>query len=360
MKKYCLILLCVFILANTFDVFAQRNKTNLPVKNVENVEKVKIDDSANDFSDEGLPEPKIIGSNPSDQLAATLAKELSDYDKDSLPLLIATLQKTGFYIIDENQKILYKPTVGKGMGLAFYDFEVVGMYKLSRRGMITSIGKISGILGNELQNPSANKLGELMLKDLKTASNSDDISKRFWARLIIELGKNFPEPVDLLTATPETAQVNIIQASLWERRLVGDLIAFASNQPGGMSFFRNQQITPNLFPKKYNEINFLKSSFSNELLTPEPCDYTQVETTEIDAAATALTTIHGVTLETVAEAGKLEGLGKIGKGIGVANLVLSWAKLVAAASQIKGEIKVEQPLPLIRTKLSTGSAKSVC
>jgi hypothetical protein len=55
-----------------------------------------------------------------------------------LSYLIATLQKAGFYIIDDKQKILYQPTVDfKGMGLAFYDYEVVGMLKLSRAGYVT-------------------------------------------------------------------------------------------------------------------------------------------------------------------------------------------------------------------------------
>jgi hypothetical protein len=338
-------------------LLAQRNKPGVPVVYKPTVEKLEISDAANDFGEKGLPQPEIIGSNPSDKLAAKLAKEISKYDENSLPMLMTMLQKAGFYIIDENQKILYKPIYGKGMGMAFYDFEVAGMLKLSRRGIVTSVGKLAGLIGKELKKTTPNRFAELMLEDLKTAANSKDQTKRFWARLIIAFGKEFPQPVDLLSATPETSQINIIQASLWERRLIGDLIAFATKQSGGMSVNNR-----NLFRPKSNIVSFTNASFSNKFVA-DPCDYTQVETLQVDVASTAITTIHGKTLGVVidaeveaAKSGAMGGLEKIGTGLGVASMVLSWAKLIAAVSQMKGEISVEEPLPLIRTKSSLMSA----
>ncbi len=352
MKNIIAILLLVTLFANV--LLAQRTRPGVPVVYKPTAEKLEINDAANDFGEKGLPQPEIIGSQPSDKLATKLAKEISQYDEKSLPLLMTTLQKAGFYIIDENQKILYKPIYGKGMGMAFYDFEVAGMLKLSRKGIVTSVGNLSGLIGKDLKKTTPTKLGELLLQDLKTAANSKDETKRFWARLIIAFGKEFPQPVDLLTATPETAQINIIQASLWERRLIGDLIAFATAQSGGMSLNNR-----NLFRPKRNEVSFRNASFSNNLLA-DPCDYTQVETLQVDVAATALTTIHGTTLGLVIDAeveaaekiGTKSGLEKIGKGLGIAGMVLSWAKLIAALTQVKGKIEVEQPLPLIRTKFS--------
>lgn len=345
MKQITTIFLVVLMVANV--VFAQRKIPTTPEP--EKVIPLEIIDAANSFSDKGLPAPYIIGENPTDKLAAELAKKISNYDDDSLSILIATLQKSGFYIIDENQKILYKPTFGKGMGLAFYDFEVVGMYKLSRAGVISTVGKIAGLIGKDL--PEAN-IGELMLQDLKTATNSKDSIKRFWARLVVELGKQFPQPVDLMTATPETAQLNVIQVSLMERRLVGDLIAAASQQNAMI-----RQPNQKLFTSDRNNIDFLNASFSNKSFAPDPCNFSDVETTEVDLLATITTTAYGELLNKIIEftnekrtTGSMSKLEKFGKGLGFVNLALSWAKLVAAMSQVKGEIKVGGPMPLIREK----------
>ncbi len=348
MKKLIAILLLVAFSVSI--LLAQRTRPGVPVVYKPTVEKLEISDAANDFGEKGLPQPEIIGSNPSDKLATHLAKEISKYNENSLPMLMTMLQKAGFYIIDENQKILYKPIYGKGMGMAFYDFEVAGMLKLSRKGIVTTVGNLSGLIGKELKKTTPKKLGELMLQDLKTAANSKDQIKRFWARLIIAFGKEFPQPVDLLTSTPETAQINIIQASLLERRLIGDLIAFATKQSGGMT-----ENNRNLFRPKPSVVNFTNASFSNNLVV-DPCDYTQVETLQVDIASTAITTIHGTTLGVITEASESKGLEKLGSGLGIASLALSWAKLIAALSQMKGEISVEEPLPLIRTKSSLLSA----
>jgi hypothetical protein len=357
MKNILTILLLVAFSVNV--LLAQRNKPGVPAVYKPTVEKLEINDAANDFGEKGLPQPEIIGSNPSDKLAAKLAKEISKYDENSLPLVMTMLQKAGFYIIDENQKILYKPIYGKGMGMAFYDFEVAGMLKLSRAGIVTTVGQMAGLIGKDLKKTTPNRLGELMLADLKTAANSKDQTKRFWARLIIAFGKEFPQPVDLLTATPETAQINIIQASLWERRLIGDLIATATQISGGMSLNNR-----NLFRPKPNVVSFANASFTNKFVA-EPCDYTQVETLQVDVASTAMTTIHGKTLGVVIDAeieaaktGAMGGLEKVGTGLGIASVALSWAKLIAAMSQMKGEIAVEEPLPLIRTKHSRGTRSS--
>lgn len=348
MKKLIGILLLAAFSVNI--LLAQRNKPGVSAVYKPTVEKLEINDAANDFGEKGLPQPEIIGSNPSDGFAKHFAEEISKYDENSLPLLMTMLQKAGFYIIDENQKILYKPIYGKGMGMAFYDFEVAGMLKLSRKGIVTTVGKVAGLIGKDLTKTTPNKLGELMLQDLKTAANSKDETKRFWARLIIAFGKEFPQPVDLLTATPETAQINIIQASLWERRLIGDLITFATKQSGGTSVNKTD-----LFRPKSNQVTFSNASFSNKFIA-DPCDYTQVETLQVDVASTAITTIHGATLGVVIDGAESKGLEKFGLRLGMLSMGLSWAKVIAAYSQMTGEISVEEPLPLIRTKSSLMSA----
>jgi hypothetical protein len=363
MKYTICVLLAALIFGNTI-VIAQPSRPGAPVKIVEKSVPVKVIDQANDFNEKGLPEPTIIADGRSDESAAKIAARLSKYEDDSLSYLIGTLQKAGFYIIDENQKILYQPTVDfKGMGLAFYDYEVVGMLKLSRAGYVTSVGKIADVIASDLPPAIKQRFGAMMLEDLRKASrleiraeeitsNKSAQTKRFWAKLMIELGKNFPQPVDLMTATPENAQLNIIQASLWERRLVGDLIAYAKQQ-GGTAFNRSRA-PEKLFRPNRDQVSFLNASFKIPV-PDDPCNYAAVETTEVDGAATAFTTIHGQILglfETKAQTGAMTTMEKVGTGLGMINLALSWAKLVAALSQVQGKITVQEPMPLIRTKSS--------
>ena len=361
MKQIIGIFLAALIFAEPLAVVGQPTRPGVPVRIVEKSVPVKIIDQANDFKEKGLPEPAIIADGRSDESAAKIAKRLSKYEDDSLSYLIATLQKAGFYIIDENQKILYQPTVDfKGMGLAFYDYEVVGMLKLSRAGYVTSVRKLADVIGKELSPPAREKLGALILQDLRTAagltikaeeitSNKSAQTKRFWARLMIELGKNFPQPVDLMTATPENAQLNFIQASLLQRRLVGDVIGYVSQQ-AGMSGVGNRDVARLLRPRPPGKLSFINASFSLSGPDSTPCAPDDEEGLVIDGAANVITTIHSKILEGFAEEGSR--LEKVGKGIGVANAILNWVKLVASVSQIKGTLKVEETMPLIRTKSS--------
>ncbi len=80
-----------------------------------------------------------------------------------------------------------------------------------------------------------------------------------------------------------------------------------------------------------------------------PCNLTGDEALILDAAAVGLTTWNGWQ---VGQLGNSAALSKISTGIGIANIVLAWGKLVAAVTMMKGEIIVQKPLPLVRTKNS--------
>ena len=155
LKKFISFSLLILFIFNSL-VFAQISKRpspriTAPVSRFDpdKTNEGKPDDSSNDFAASGLPSPKDFGGAPNDALAAALAKEITNYDEDKLPLLITTLQRAGFFIINDKQKVLYQPTTGTGMGLAFYDFEVVGMYKLSRRGIVSSVEKFAANMGKD-------------------------------------------------------------------------------------------------------------------------------------------------------------------------------------------------------------------
>ncbi|CAN5597451.1 hypothetical protein BH10ACI3_BH10ACI3_20220 [soil metagenome] len=307
------------------------------------VERIEPKDKSNAFPEKGLPPPAESGGPPTDAMAARMAKEISNYDRDGLPMLITMLQRAGFFIINTQQKVLYQPTTGTGTGLAFYDFEVVGMYKLSRRGIVSSVEKMAGQIGKEAKLMPPPMVADLMLKDLRAAAVSAKPLVRFWARLIIEFGKNAEIPVDLMTAAPAQANLNIIQASLWERRLIGDVAAFAEKALAKARFA----------PRKSNPFSIVPASYG---FVDAPCQSGNVESLILDGAATVTTTAHGFFLEQIAQtlskAGQ-ETMGKVATGLGAVNIALAWAKLVAAMMTLKGEIKIADPMPLVRNKDGT-------
>lgn len=345
-KVISLFIISVFILHQI--ALAQITKrpmprTTAPVSkyNPDKTEQLTADDTANDFADKGLPEPRDFGGEPNQGFAAAAAKKLSNYEEDNLPLLITTLQRAGFYIINDKQKILYQPTNGKGMGLAFYDYEVAGMYKLSRRGIVTSVEKMAAQIGKNSPELPPSQVASLMIQDLRRAVNSKNKLVRFWATLIIELGKNSPQKVDLLSENAANAPISIIQASLWERRLLGDMIAFAE---------KNLAALPRLQPQKSNHF-FINASFNN--FPQGPCQTSDVEGLVMDGASLGLTTANGFFMEKLGNILSEKGqaaLGKISNGLFVVNLVLGWAKLIAALTSVRAEMKIAEPMPLVRTK----------
>ncbi len=362
MKKLIAIILLIAFSANI--LLAQRNKPGVPVVYKPKVEKLEISDAANDFGEKGLPQPEIIGSNPSDGLAKHLAKEISKYDENSLPLLMTTLQKAGFYIIDDTQKVLYKPSYGKGMGLAFYDFEVAGMYKLSRSGGVTSLTKMMDAVGQKIPKFNSTAASLAVLEGIRASTKSENPIVRFYAKLVVEIGKTFPTPVDLMTVAPDKAQINLIQASLIERRLIGDFIAYATKgNVGSLPSFNesNKRLAKNQHSDSsfFNNVKFTNATFfrSNQDEN-KPCDLDNLENVETDIQSTIATTANGKIVERILSEipdtnlpEQKIGIGeKLGIGLGVLNAVLSWAKILVANSKVTATFDVQDPLPLVRTK----------
>src|ERR1700704_4597065 len=131
-------LLIFLVVANT--IIAQptvkpNTKSTTPVKEP-SIKKYSLTfDKLNDFVEKGLPESAEPDGGDMDFKAVMMARKILKLDSNSLPLLITALQTAGFFIMDENKKILRKPLGNsKGQGLAFYDFETVGMLKLESQG----------------------------------------------------------------------------------------------------------------------------------------------------------------------------------------------------------------------------------
>ena len=306
-------------------------------------------DNLNSFVEKGLPPSAEQPIEDLDLAAIVMAQQISKSNEQSLPILLTALQTAGFTIIDETGKVLRKPAGdGKGQGLAIYDFEAVGALKLANRGVNMSLEKIAGQIVKEVPQISASQFAELMLKNLQVqADNTENKFVRFWARLVIELGKSSAKPIDLMTASPNSVSLSVLQATLITRRLQGDIYALKTKlKQIGMiptPFSERNAFASNLLKMNYLPI-FSFASFSST--KNPPCNLTGDEALILDGAAVGITAWNGWQF---GQLGDSPGLNKLGLGLQGANAALAWLKLIAAVVMLKGEIKVQTPLPLVRT-----------
>ncbi len=366
MRQISTVFFAVLIFANCPPIFAQRQITNTPPPEPK-LEVIESKNPLDIFSKKGMPEAYVVGKNRSDGLAVSLAKEISKYDKESLSVVMGALQKAGFYIIGQNQKVLYKPTSTYDMEMVFYDFEVVGMLKTSAAGTTTTIRKLAEVIAQNNTAISADKLGQSILDDLRKAKNSKDGRLRFAANLIFELGKQSKTPVDLTKAAPETAKINIIQLSLIERILLGDLMD---------SYAKSVAVN-------YRENYFLRSGdvrFSNAAFLSyrtSLCDAWDDLTTLQNTSKNAFKTLEKLSLfeKTLDECELLSNqnaidackaakskrpnndlrrqfLEDLAKGLRLVVISLASNKLRSAYQNIRIDLKVQEPMPLVRTKSS--------
>ncbi|MCZ2391712.1 MAG: hypothetical protein LC113_11625 [Acidobacteria bacterium] len=309
--------------------------------------KVKVTaepDPLNDFAKKGLPRAYIFGGTPDAALAKQAAKMILANDENSLSALIGALQVAGFHIIDEKQKILFKPEHPNGT--AFFDYEVAGMLRSSYLGFASSLEKFGTVIKGDSAELKDLDIGAGMFADLKAARTGKSEQNRFLAELIFALdieGKGITSP---------RSSLNMLQMSLIERRYLGDLVSAYEEMSGGFSVFRKKK------DANIAGVSFVKASFNGmPLLFAEPArvvDDSPCPT--IDTAAEAqgykkkgekVLGMFGIKHPGKAEMDKY--FEKLSKGVELANTITSYLKLIAANLFI--EIDVDIPnTPLVRTK----------
>lgn len=296
------------------------------------------------------PAPAFVGSKESiDRSAANTAKRINGPEENALPSLLTALQRAGFYLLDNKGAIQQYPESGKGQGLGIYRFEADGSLKLDKRGVKISLVKMAASIVKDIPEITADAMASAMLSDLrKHAESTTNADLRFWARLIVELGKSSTPAMDMMTAQPQDVKISILQATLLTRRMQGDIHTIKTRL--GIAGNRSYPVAPKSI--------FTLAAWtrvSTVLSPPTPCNLTGDQALILDAAAVGLTTGQGAVMELLSE--KLPWVGTAAKAAGVLNIILAWGKLVAAVTALKGELTVEQPVPLKRTKNSVPGEK---
>jgi hypothetical protein len=340
----------------TLHSFGQPKRPGAPTAPAPAKVDVAVDDNdpLSSFPDKGLPEPAVLGLRPSAALAKSAAARILRYDEESLPVLIAALQKGGFHIIDANQKILFRPTTAP-IGAAFYDFEVAGMLRATGLGAVTTVDKFGKLIANNDPDLTKANFPNLLLKDIRSARSSQDPQTQFIAALIFELGKG---TADLASASPQQARINFIQASLIERVFLGDMLdAFERYSEQNASMIQQRR----LFDR---ETGVMFVSASLRRASPTPCDDV-ADITKVAGMEGKIKKVGGKFFDkesipsffTAPKEAIKKRFENVAKGIEHANLISSYVKVVMANMNIRADVTVEDPIPLIRTKSNRNSGE---
>jgi hypothetical protein len=318
----------------------------------------KADDTSDplsDFPENGLPEAAVIGRNPSFTAGAEAAREIAKMDDNALPMLIAALQKGGFYITDMNGKMLYLPRSGPGLDIAFFDFEVAGMLRSTGFGLGTTLEKLAQKYAGDGSDMPIAEVARRMLVDIRGMRNSKNPHIQFIAGMIFEFNRLAQTDGDLMISPPSAIKLNMIQASLLERLLILDLLTRFEELGGGSAM-----LLPHFTRPAREEVYFVNASWLQKPalggceLISDLSSLKKYGKTREKVVKTAQT--YRELSKDFSSLDKMKN-SQVVKGSSVVNAALAWAKTIMAFMNAKATFDLEQPMPLERTQRSDVSGE---
>jgi hypothetical protein len=283
--------------------------------------------------------PQIRG-NP-DAAAATLAAFIAARDDLSVPALLTAIVSAGFAVRHEDGRL--DQVVNPGQGLVFDAWEVAAMAKMFRERRTMPLQQLSADL--RLVPALARVPFDTLLVDgiVRHANGSQQLL-RFWARLIIELGRRADSPYDLLAQPdPAAVQFDPVQTALILRRLFGDFAA-AGQQTAAVSETRQPAPLFALYRARARSAEAVRASWSPQ--TQSPCtEMGKGDTaTALDLAAVLIGTGWGRVLDAI----NSQGADTLSGYLAIGNTLLAYAKLLMTYASIETEVAMDNP-PLVRT-----------
>ncbi|MBA3514163.1 MAG: hypothetical protein H0T77_07310 [Pyrinomonadaceae bacterium] len=315
-----------------------------------------------------LPEPLRKPPGTPDEVAATLAKQVAAGDDQSVAALATAILTAGFGVRDEDGAVTQTVSPGQGLVISAWEVAVAAAAKMYGEGRTVTLAEFC----DELKLIPALKqapLDTILPEGVRAHARDDRSPLRFWARFIVELGRQADEPYDLLAgADAKSFRLDAIQSALILRRLFGDFYGFAQRGKQASAGFskNNFRVASARWTKadeRWQSQLFIRTAMrpgaspqimkaqaaesTNMLQQASPCGALGEgdASTILDAAATILTTGWGNLLDYV-------GAEKYAAFLNVANILLVYAKFIATYAALETEISVDNP-PLVRTKNAT-------
>lgn len=314
-----------------------------------------------------LPAALPIPSGNADEAIALLATKIAAKNSESVPALLTALQMSGFFVTGKDGRTILAPPDGKGQGLPVNGWEVASIAKLLGDGKTTTLAELEKSLRTVPKLKNA-PIARSIINGLQiNYSNSQNPFLRNWARLVVELGKNSPQKNDLSSLSAnEAAPLDALQNFLILRRIYGDFFALSEKIKVKIQItdieaeqkdvnFLNAGYSPN----ETENFNFSNVKIEEKSFTPTltkaveaPCQMSGDAPLILDAVATGLGFGFGALTGYLDGALGSEALAKYTEVVGIANIILAYAKFMQTYASLETKITLEDSPPLVRTKNS--------
>ncbi|HEU4766197.1 MAG TPA: hypothetical protein VFS77_02455 [Pyrinomonadaceae bacterium] len=267
------------------------------------------------FKSGKLPEPARLPKGSIDQQAAALAKAVATGDESSTASLYAAILAAGYGVRDTDKSVMQ--TTENGQGLILDASEVAAMAKLYGEDYGVTLAHLSESFTRSVPQFKTLPLANNILEAIRNATKSNHNATRFWARFIVELGKNSAAPYDLSRQIdPARVRLDAIQVPLILSRLAGELAATGKRNAGHHPLPASQS----------------------------PCGGSDVQDLISDYNALASTTLFGFLTDRMGGAAA-----SYADVAGIANVVLTVFKFIISYASLEVEITMDGD-HLIRTK----------
>ena len=310
------------LLTLIFFVSAGQSFGNQAPKRIELLRSPKTRALAKAFHTGKLPEPMRLPAGNIDQQTAALAKAVGAGDDSSTAALHAAILAAGYGVRDTDKSVMQ--TTEQGQGLIMESAQIAAIAKLYGEDYGVALDHLGNSFIRTVPALKDAPFADAILDGIRKGAKSNHPSVRFWARFIVELGKNSHAPYDLLgRVDPAKTRLDAIQVALILSRLTGDLAVFEKRTAAHHSTPRS------INPQQH------------------PCAVNDVEDVILDVNALASTTLFGILTARLGGAAATYG-----KVTGIANAVLAVFKFIISYANLKVDITMDGD-KLIRTKNTT-------
>ena len=300
-----------------------------------------------------LPAPASMPPGTPDQAAAALATQIAAGDAGSLPAILAGLQASGIGIRDGTGGVLIQPAQ-PSQGFAIDNEQAIALGMAATNPTEMTLAELATTLSIGIPDLKGAPTASLILDGIRTRAGDQTPTTRFWAHLLIELGK-LPrygnDPYDLTSATldPASTYLDMVQVELILFRLDADLTGMRDQLKAGTA------LVPAQWPGAIAVVYAADAAGSG------PCNMNESESQIMDVGAATSTKGFDTMVEYLTKAASVSEAGKalaekVGRFTGMANVVLAYAKVVMYYAALHVDISMDGSGPLIRTKKSGPSA----
>jgi hypothetical protein len=218
--------------------------------------------------------------------------------------------------------LVYFPGAEPKQGIAFEEGDASLIAAGLGDGPRLSVDDLVGGWAAMAPSQTVDALRAALVADLRAGAASTSETRRFWAQLVVQLGRTSPQAYDLLDpAVPGTSLLDPVQVAFLSYRYQAELFA-AGRKAAGLP------VQPRIA--------------AAAAATPRPCTMTDTAATVMDGAALGTSTFMGSLIE---EAGKtVAAAEKLGKFTGRANAALTFVKIIWTLLAFEAKVSADTGL----------------